>query len=85
MEKEKIIEKMLEIFKGVGIHIYDGIVENINIDSLQFVALICEIEESFNIVVPDEYMSFEKLQKFTDFIDMIILLQENYNKLDIIS
>lgn len=85
MKREKIINKMLEIFKGVGIHVYDEeIMENVNIDSLQFVALICEIEERFNIVVPDEYMSFEKLQRFTDFVDMIILLQENYTKSDIV-
>lgn len=66
-----IREELLNIFAQVGIFI-DDYDEILQIDSIQFVNLILEIEETFTITVDEEYMLFERLNSFSAFESMIM-------------
>lgn len=66
-----IREELLNIFAQVGIFI-DDYDEILQIDSIQFVNLILEIEETFTITVDEEYMLFERLNSFNAFESMIM-------------
>lgn len=66
-----IREELLDIFAQVGIFI-DDYDEILQIDSIQFVNLILEIEETFTITVDEEYMLFERLNSFSAFESMIM-------------
>lgn len=68
-----IREELLDIFAQVGIFIdeyeYDEILQ---IDSIQFVNVILEIEETFTITVDEEYMLYERLNSLSAFENMIM-------------
>lgn len=68
-----IREELLNIFAQVGIFIdeyeYDEVLQ---IDSIQFVNVILEIEETFTITVDEEYMLYERLNSLSAFENMIM-------------
>lgn len=64
--------KMTEIFNDFGIFISeDTYTEKINIDSFQFISLIVRIEETFSLMVDDEYLIKDKLTTFYSFCGMV--------------
>lgn len=63
-------EKLLEIFSDCGIYIEDEN-EELKFSSLTFITVIVQIEQQFDIYVPDEYLNMELLKCFSDFIRMI--------------
>lgn len=59
---EEIREKLVEILENGGIDLYaDEYTEPLEIDSLQFITLIVQIEEMFDILVDEEMLTVENL------------------------
>ena len=68
----KIENKLREIFENKGIFIPTYAQnEPLFLDSLQFVSLLVEVEEQFNIEIDDSYYIQEKLSSFADFVEII--------------
>ncbi len=77
------MDVLKEIFEGKGIFISeDAYEEPMFLESLQFVAIIIDIEEEFSIQIPDEYYLMNKLVSFHDFCEMIqtLLETEDFNR-----
>ncbi len=57
-----ISDNMIRLFDNLGLDLSVIDIMDVNIyqvcDSLQFIALICDIEREFNIVVPEEVLAF---------------------------
>lgn len=58
---------------GFYINIENGD-EELYFDSIQFISAIVEIEQIFQISVPNEYLSAENLNNFNEYCEMISLL-----------
>lgn len=70
--------KLINIFEDTGIIIdKDSKKENLNLDSLHYISIICEIENEFDIEIPDEMLSNNPLETFSDFENMIEELERN--------
>lgn len=75
MDKEIILGKMLKIFKENGIVILEGDVEQpLEIDSLRFISIIVQIEEEFDIMVPDEALFQQDYPNINSFVHMVSLI-----------
>ena len=76
MEDEKILEKLQDImiksFNQGNITMETNIREDLDLDSLDFVDLILEIEETWNVAIPDEVA-----QGFTTVKDVVTYIKEN--------
>lgn len=78
MEREEIKEKLLEIMSeaGAGVSKEDeenGIAEAM--DSIRMISIIVEIEDSFGVEIPDEYLVTEFLENpdhVTDVIEQLM-------------
>ncbi|RKI43017.1 hypothetical protein D7V86_00545 [bacterium D16-51] len=69
-------ENIVECFNNIGV-LVDANLENFTLsnyitDSLSFVSLIVELEEKFNIEIPDEYLSYDALETYADIENMIV-------------
>lgn len=42
--------------------------EEVIMDSLQFISIICDIEDVFDLELPNKYLSGDKLVYFNDYI-----------------
>lgn len=63
-------KKLIEIIEEEGI----GLDQNnsiIDIDSLRYISTILNIEEEFDIEVPDEMLNFENLNNLDSFVVLI--------------
>lgn len=71
--KEDIIKIISSFYVERGYE--DGIIENMELEmsSLIFIEIVIEIEEYFNIVIPDEVLTIEQFNR----IDKIICIVEN--------
>lgn len=69
---EKIREKLMNIFKENG-YLVDAENEcvQLELDSLQFISILCDIENDFDISIPDEYLSGNGLNTFWDFLEVV--------------
>lgn len=67
-----IREKLRNIFAEMGVFIDEdeGDAE-LNIDSLQFINIILEIEETFSMTVDEDFMLIEKLNSLNAFEKMV--------------
>jgi len=72
-ERNIIINKLKSIFNSVGIYITnENYKDKIVIDSLQFINIIIAIEEIFKINISNEFIEFDKLLTFDDYITLVI-------------
>lgn len=68
--------KLAKIFEQNGYSIFEGSeTEQLELDSLQFISILCDIENEFYISIPDNYLSGEGLSTFQDFFELVINLQ----------
>lgn len=78
MYKEKIYELLCNV--GINVNEAGKIDDTIKVmDSLQFVSLICDIENEFDIFIPDDFLiqnNFESLDDFVEQIERQIILQQ---------
>lgn len=67
--KEKIIEIISNLFSESGVDKdvleYVDLIDDLGMDSVNFISLIIEIETSFEIQIPDEWLLMEKFQTYT--------------------
>ena len=67
--KNKIIEILTKLFSESGIDLdvleYVDLVDDLGMDSINFISLIIEIETAFEIQIPDEWLQMEKFQTYT--------------------
>lgn len=45
--------------------------EDLNLDSLHYISIICEIEDVFDVEIPDEFLGENVLSSFNDFVQLI--------------
>ena len=80
MEDKVIKEKVVECMNYLGIVNFEDDI-NFNVgdyitDSIMFVSFIIELEQMFNIEIPDEYLVVDRLQTFDDICHMVELITE---------
>ena len=83
MTRKEIEEKVWGILDNLGVVEKEGeimVIHNEEIDSIQLVSIIVEIEENFNVEVPDEYMNPEFLVSFDHIVDIVAELLNNPDK-----
>ena len=65
-------EKLKMVFSDNGYVIYDEAVEDqLEIDSLQFLSIMCDIESQFDIEIPDEFLVADNLDTYNDVVKMV--------------
>lgn len=70
------MDKLKDVFDSKGIFVSeDAYDEPLMLESLQFVAIMIDIEEEFSIQIPDEYYAINRLVSFGDFWQMIVELK----------
>ena len=82
--KEKIIGILAELFSESGIDKdvleYVDLIDDLGMDSINFISLIIEIETTFDIQIPDEWLEMEKFQTYTQILLAVeMLLKEKEN------
>lgn len=65
-----LFEKLKTIFDEYGADI-DSQDELLEIDSLKYIAIMVEIEKEFNIVIPDEYLTYNAFNDIESFVTML--------------
>ncbi len=50
--------------------------EDLNLDSLHFISILCELEEAFGIEIPADIMTSDNLHTFGDFCNLVLKLKE---------
>lgn len=69
---DKIQEKLMNIFKENGYLVdAENEYDQLELDSLQFISILCDIENDFDISIPEEYLSGKDLNTFSDFLELI--------------
>lgn len=61
--KKKIIEIIHKLFQGSGVSMevlaYANFIDDLGMDSINFISLIIELETEFHIQIPDEWLLIE--------------------------
>lgn len=69
-------ERIICFFESMGYHFdQKGNLELQDIDSVQFISLVIDLEQEFNISIPDELLLLDNFQK-VDSIENLIKLSE---------
>jgi len=64
--------ELLRIFEGVGIYLTeDDYDDKIPMDSLQFVNILVQIEDTFSVTIEDEYYYSDNLSTFNSMYNLI--------------
>lgn len=70
---EIIKQKLINLMNSCGFNISnENMDENLEYDSLQFISTMVDIENEFNIEIPDEFMLSFGLDTANDFLNMIL-------------
>lgn len=67
----EIKEKLYNILSNNGVEYTENDNEEIMLDSIDFVSIIVEIENEFDIVISEEFIQIDKLRTVNQFIVMI--------------
>ena len=75
MDSNAVKEKIVECMNHMGIVDFEEDanfrVDDYILDSVMFVSFIIELEQMFDIEIPDEYLVADRLQTFDDIYNMI--------------
>ena len=67
--KEKIIDILDRLFSDTGVDSdvleYVDLTDDLGMDSISFISLIIELESTFDIQIPDDWLLMEKFQNYT--------------------
>ena len=67
--KEKIIGILTSLFSDSGVDTdileYVDLIDDLGMDSINFVSLIIELEATFDVQIPDEWLLMEKFRTFS--------------------
>jgi acyl carrier protein len=47
----------------------------LELDSLQFISIICDIENKFDIEIPENFLTGEGLDSYTDILNMVVKIK----------
>lgn len=71
-EIEDIRALVVEIMERNGVQFVDGQEEEAFVDSIQFITSMVDIEDTFGIEVPEDYMAMEGINSLEEIVNMII-------------
>lgn len=72
----EMMNNLIKTFERSGIYInVDDLDSQLQIDSIEFISLIVSIEEEYEIIIPDEYLIFDRLNTVRKFYELIIQLK----------
>ena len=75
MKEEMIKQKVIECMNNIGVYILEDEtnfrIDDYIIDSIMFVSFIIELEQMFDVEIPDEYLVVQRLQTLDDVCEMI--------------
>ena len=79
MENSEIKTKVTDILNNIfpkfesdtRILEYVDLIDELGMDSLTFIAIVVEIESSFNIIVPDEMLRLESFRNVSKIIEIV--------------
>ena len=77
MQKTRIVEILEEICPGEEVSTSDSLVDSRILDSLAIVALVAELEEEFNIVIPAVEIVAENFNSVDALNDLLSRLVED--------
>ena len=67
--KEKIIDILDRLFSDASVDRdileYVDLIDDLGMDSINFISLIIELESTFDIQIPDDWLLMEKFQNYT--------------------
>ena len=73
VNNETIQMRLIRVFNESGIFLNsENYHEPLQLDSLHYISIICEIENEFDVEIPDEVLSENILSTFQDFLNLII-------------
>lgn len=73
---KEIKDKLIQIFNESGVELnLENLNENLELDSLHYISIICEIENIFDIEVPDDVLGEKPLLSFNDFFELVFNLK----------
>lgn len=71
-------QKLEKIFRESGIALnIENPNEDLSLDSLHYISIICEIENEFDVEIPNEVFSENKISSFNDFLQLLTSLKED--------
>ena len=87
MEHKQIKEKILDLLSGLfadseidrSVLEYVDLVDDLGMDSINFISLIVELESTFQIKIPDEWMLVQKFQTYSlieNVVEVLISAEE---------
>lgn len=73
MDENEIKLNVIKVLERNGVSVLDfesdyGII----IDSLQFITIVVDIEETFDIEIPDDYLIYDKMNNINNIITIVI-------------
>ena len=72
---EEIRAEVIQMFSDVGVVIDDNTNADVvadDFDSLQFIALICDIEEKYGISITEEELILDNYENLNQFVDLVV-------------
>lgn len=76
--KEKIIGILTSLFSDSGVDTdileYVDLIDDLGMDSINFVSLIIELEATFDVQIPDEWLLMEKFRTFSQIYSAVYVL-----------
>ena len=72
---EEIRAEVIQMFSDVGVVIDDNTNADVvadDFDSLQFIALICDLEEKYGISITEEELILDKYENLNQFVDLVV-------------
>ena len=67
--KAKIIEMLNNLFSNSGVDMdvleYVDLIDDLGMDSINFISLIIELEAEFDIQIPDDWLLIEKFREYS--------------------
>lgn len=82
MNSNDIKDIMIKILDENGIYLCEDISSELEVDSLTYMSIIVGIEEAFNIVIPEKYLTANAPSSILEFCDFAIdILNDSDTKL----
>ena len=72
---EEIRAEVIQMFSDVGVVIDDNTNADVvadDFDSLQFIALICDLEEKYGISIAEEELILDNYENLNQFVDLVV-------------
>jgi acyl carrier protein len=84
-----MLEQILSITEEMGISVEDKEASDINlqellVDSIQFIDFILHVEKAFNIEIPDEYLIVDTVSSLNNFMDILTDIIKNNKESEIL-